>query len=115
MVFGGAGLYDDVLFCPFFVCMGSFRWLRCWLRMWLLTASCRLTQRSYSMSHSGTALVVIDVQESFRHRPYWSDADASVFFDCLQALIDGSKAKGIAVAQIFHVRDIGAFSLESTH
>jgi hypothetical protein len=35
-----------------------------------------------------TALLVIDAQESFRNRPYWSDADAPAFFDRLQALID---------------------------
>lgn len=65
------------------------------------------------MSHSGTALLVVDVQESFRHRPYWSEGDASVFVDRVQALIDGAKAKGIPVVQIFHVEDSGVFSLAS--
>ena len=65
------------------------------------------------MSHSGTVLLVVDVQESFRHRPYWSDADAAVFFDRLQALIDRAKAKGIPVVQIFHVEESGVFSLVS--
>lgn len=65
------------------------------------------------MSHSGTALIVVDVQESFRHRPYWSDADVPVFVDRLQALIDGAKARGIPVVQIFHVEESGVFSLAS--
>src|SRR5258707_3934247 len=65
------------------------------------------------MSHSGTVLLVVDVQESFRHRPYWSDADAALFVDRLQALIDGAKAKGISVVQIFHVEESGVFSQAS--
>jgi nicotinamidase-related amidase len=56
------------------------------------------------------ALLVIDAQESFRQRPYWSDADAPAFFDRLQALIDGAAARKIPIAQIFHVEPSGAFS-----
>jgi len=67
------------------------------------------------MSASTTALVVIDAQESFRQRPYWSDADAPAFFDRLQALIDGAAASRIPVAQVFHVEETGAFSLASGH
>jgi nicotinamidase-related amidase len=67
------------------------------------------------MSFSGTALIVIDAQESFRHRPYWSDVDVPAFVDRLQALIDGAKAQRIAVVQIFHVEEEGAFSLASGH
>ncbi|HEY0180651.1 MAG TPA: isochorismatase family protein [Dokdonella sp.] len=62
------------------------------------------------MFRSDTALLVVDAQESFRHRPYWSDRDAPAFFDCLQALADGAAARGIPIAQIFHVEDEGAFS-----
>ena len=65
------------------------------------------------MSVSATALLVVDAQESFRQRPYWSDADAPAFLDRLQALIDGAKAQAIPVVQIFHVEDTGAFSLAS--
>src|ERR1700722_634283 len=67
------------------------------------------------MSFSGTALIVIDAQESFRHRPYWSDVDVPAFVGRLQALIDGAKAQRIAVVQIFHVEEEGAFSLASGH
>jgi len=65
------------------------------------------------MSFSGTALLVVDAQESFRQRPYWSDADAPAFQRNLHKLIDGAKARGIAVVQVFHVEDDGAFALAS--
>ena len=65
------------------------------------------------MSLTDTALIVIDAQESFRHRPYWSDADTAAYFDRQQALIDGARRSGIAVVQIFHVEPEGAFSLAS--
>ena len=65
------------------------------------------------MSHPGTALLVIDVQESFRQRPYWQTDDLPTFTSRLQALIDGAKAKGIPVVQIFHVDDDPHFSLKS--
>jgi len=67
------------------------------------------------MSSQNTALIVIDAQESFRHRAYWSDADAPAFFDRMQALIDGAAARRIPIVQIFHVEDAGAFSLASGH
>lgn len=65
------------------------------------------------MSFSDTALIVIDAQESFRQRPYWSDVDAPAYLAKQQALIDGAKGRGIPVVQIFHVEDDGAFSLAS--
>jgi nicotinamidase-related amidase len=64
---------------------------------------------------SETALLVIDAQESFRHRPYWSDADVPSFMKHLQALIDGARKQKIPVIQIFHVEDSGPFSLPSGH
>lgn len=65
------------------------------------------------MSASDTALLVIDVQESFRQRPYWQEAEAAGFFSRIQALIDGAKAAGIPIAQIFHVDPDGPFSKAS--
>jgi nicotinamidase-related amidase len=64
---------------------------------------------------SGTALIVIDVQESFRHRPYWRDDDTAAFVENLQKLIDGAKAQGLPVVQIFHVEDSGPFAVSSGH
>ncbi|WP_426112895.1 isochorismatase family protein [Pseudomonas sp. DSP3-2-2] len=62
-----------------------------------------------------SALIVIDVQESFRHTPYWSGTDLSAFLEQQQALIDGCVEKGIPVVQIFHVGEHGPFSLASGH
>ncbi|HEY6986263.1 MAG TPA: isochorismatase family protein [Rhodanobacteraceae bacterium] len=67
------------------------------------------------MPSFNTALIVIDAQESFHQRPYWSDAEAPAFFDRLQALIDGAKARRIPIVQIFHVEETGAFSLAGGH
>ena len=65
------------------------------------------------MSHPRTALLVIDAQQSFEHRPYWDPSDAPAFLERLQSLLDGAKARQIPVAQVFHVEESGAFSMES--
>jgi nicotinamidase-related amidase len=57
-----------------------------------------------------TALLVIDVQESFRQRPYFREDALPAFIERQQALIDGAKAAGIPVVQIFHVEETGVFS-----
>ncbi len=62
-----------------------------------------------------TALVLIDAQDSFRHRPYWSEADLPGFLDRTQALLDGAMAAGIRIVQVFHVEEHGAFSIQSGH
>ena len=64
---------------------------------------------------SGTALLVIDVQESFRHSAYWSEVDLAAYQERQQALIDGAVAQGIPVVQIFHFEETGHFSLASGH
>ena len=63
---------------------------------------------------SATALLVIDVQESFRRRGSWNQEVAQPFIDRLQALIDGARAQGIPVVQVLHVEESGDFSLESS-
>ncbi len=65
------------------------------------------------MAQADTALLLIDAQESFRHRPYWSGTDVPAFLDRTQALLDGAAAAGIPVVQVLHVEDAGAFSLAS--
>jgi nicotinamidase-related amidase len=65
------------------------------------------------MSTFATALLVVDAQESFRHRPYWNDSDAPLFVERLQALIDGARLRKIPVVQVFHVEESGPFSLNS--
>lgn len=67
------------------------------------------------MSDIQSALLVIDVQESFRHRPYWDERDVPAFVEKLQELIDGAKACGIPVIQVFHVEERGVFAMESGH
>ena len=64
---------------------------------------------------SDTALLVIDVQDSFRHAPYWIDVDLAPFVSSLQRLIDGAAMRGVPVLQVFHVEEEGAFSLASGH
>lgn len=65
------------------------------------------------MSSSHTALLVIDVQESFRHAPYFEESGLAAYLEKQQALIDGAKAAGIPVVQIFHVDGDKAFAQES--
>jgi nicotinamidase-related amidase len=60
-----------------------------------------------------SALLVIDVQNSFRHKPYWNDADALPFFAKIQTLIHGAAASGVAVIQILHAEESGVFSIDS--
>jgi nicotinamidase-related amidase len=69
------------------------------------------TTRSVDPAHA--ALIVIDVQESFRHRPYWSEADLPAFQAALMRLDAGCRARGVPIVQAFHVEDNGPFSLDS--
>lgn len=62
------------------------------------------------MSGQKTALIVIDVQESFRAAPYWNEDSLPTFLSHLQPLIDGAKAAGIPVLQVFHAEGSGPFS-----
>lgn len=66
-------------------------------------------------SISSAALLVVDVQQSFRQRPYWTDADFVGFRDRLQTLIDGCVERKVPVVQVFHVEKEGVFSLASGH
>ena len=57
-----------------------------------------------------TALLVIDAQESFRHRPYYTDHEVPEFIVQVQALVDRARAKDIRVVQVFHIEDDGPFA-----
>ncbi|HSY06877.1 MAG TPA: isochorismatase family protein [Steroidobacteraceae bacterium] len=48
------------------------------------------------------ALIVIDVQESFRHRPYFNDRELPGFIANVQSLIDRCQARDIPIVQVFH-------------
>jgi nicotinamidase-related amidase len=49
-----------------------------------------------------TALLLIDIQESFRHRPYFRDDAVGPFLARTNALIDGCTSRGVPVVRIFH-------------
>ena len=64
-----------------------------------------------------SALIVIDAQQSFTRRPYWSDTELPGFLRSLQGLIDRFAEAGLPVLQVFHVEEdegpAGAFSRHS--
>lgn len=49
-----------------------------------------------------TALLLIDVQQSFVHRPYWSETDLPAFLAATNALIAGCAERGVPVVRVFH-------------
>ena len=65
------------------------------------------------------ALLVIDVQESFRHRPYWQGEGFGTFIANVQSVVDRCRGQGIPVLQIFHQEEDGTaanpFSAASGH
>jgi len=48
------------------------------------------------------ALIVVDAQESFRHRPYFTAEELPRFLANLQSLIDRCAARGIPLVQVLH-------------
>jgi nicotinamidase-related amidase len=62
-----------------------------------------------------SALIVIDVQQSFQHRPYWRDDDVATFISRVQQLIDRCQTRGVPVLQVFHEEPTGVFSRASGH
>lgn len=61
-------------------------------------------------ANAATALLVIDAQESFRHRPYWSHQDLPAYLQAQNALIHGFAERDMPIVQVMHVEDEGAFS-----
>jgi nicotinamidase-related amidase len=66
-----------------------------------------------------TCLIVIDAQESFRHRPYYTEHDMPAYLSAQNALIEGCVAQGIPIVRIFHMDGpktaANAFAEESGH
>ena len=66
-----------------------------------------------------TCLIVIDVQESFRHRPYSTERDLPDYLAAQNALIAGCVAQDVPIIRIFHVDGPAtldnAFARESGH
>jgi len=52
-----------------------------------------------------TALLVIDAQQSFLHRPYFDPKPLPDFLRKTQALIDRAERAGVPVLQVFHVEN----------
>jgi len=50
-----------------------------------------------------TCLIVIDAQESFRHRPYSTERDMPAYLAAQNALIAGCVARGVPVVRVLHV------------
>mgnify|MGYP000526477783 CR=1 FL=1 len=53
-----------------------------------------------------TALLLIDVQESFRRRPYWSTAELPAFLDATRRLIEGAQAQGLPIVRAYEEADL---------
>jgi len=49
-----------------------------------------------------TALLLIDVQQSFVGRPYWNTAEVPAFLARCNALLAGCAERGVPVLRIFH-------------
>ena len=66
-----------------------------------------------------TCLIVIDVQESFRHRPYFTESGTATYLQVQNALIAGCEERGIAIVRILHTdgpaQADNPFALESGH
>ena len=64
-----------------------------------------------------SCLIVIDVQESFRHRPYSTERDMPAYLAAQNALIEGCMARGLPVVRVLHVdgpkTEANPFALES--
>ena len=50
-----------------------------------------------------TALLLIDVQQSFVRRPYWATAEEPAFLAQCNALVAGCAAQGVPVVRVLHV------------
>jgi nicotinamidase-related amidase len=62
-----------------------------------------------------TALILVDVQQSFRHSAYWSDRELPAFLSHTNALVEGAVKKGVPIVRILHVDGDHHFSQASGH
>jgi nicotinamidase-related amidase len=66
-----------------------------------------------------TALLVIDVQQSFAQRPSFEPAEVPAYLAAQNRLIEGFEAAGLPIVRVFHVQPDASgadpFSLESGH
>jgi nicotinamidase-related amidase len=59
------------------------------------------------------AVLVIDVQQSFLHAPYWREDDVPLFRQHLLQLLQGASEKGWPIVRILHEDDDANFRAES--
>jgi nicotinamidase-related amidase len=52
-----------------------------------------------------SALLIVDVQQSFLHRPYWDAADLPHFASAVRSLATRARAAAAPILQIFHVEN----------
>ena len=66
-----------------------------------------------------TCLIVIDAQESFRQRPFFTERDLPAYLEAQNALIAGAKEAGLPIVRVFHVdgpaEAANPFAVESGH
>jgi nicotinamidase-related amidase len=66
-----------------------------------------------------SCLVLIDAQESFRHRPYFTERDLPAWLAAQNALVEACRQHRVPIVRIFHVDGPktaqNAFALESGH
>ncbi len=62
---------------------------------------------------AATALIVVDVQQSFPQRPYFRPDDVPAFLSAQNALIAGFAERGLPIVRVLHVEGEGAFALAS--
>lgn len=60
-----------------------------------------------------SALLIIDVQQSFLRTPYWSDAELPRFQSALLKLEAGCRAAQVPIVHIFHIDSDGPFRANS--
>ncbi len=60
-----------------------------------------------------TALLVIDVQDSFKQRPYWDEAIFTGYAERQSRLIERARQQGWPVVFVLHNEPEGVFSAES--
>jgi nicotinamidase-related amidase len=80
-------------------------------RQWGTPKMCAIA--THRKAHMKTALIVIDVQQSFEHRPYWEDKGVPHFVTRIQRLIDLAQERDIPILQVFHEEATGPFSRAS--
>jgi len=66
-----------------------------------------------------TCLIVIDAQESFRQRPYFTERDVPAYLEAQNALIAGARKSNVPIVRVFHVdgpaEASNPFAVESGH